>query len=212
MVILGRANRKTAGNYNASSYKVGVVTDIEIKDDGSTARFFKSCENKNMAGLDTQPGVISEESMVLPPTQPKKNNTYELSIASLNNNVNNYKSFLYCPKASKSERDRGCERMETKDITHGLHSTSYIGDKEYETKTVGKNNHPTVKPIALMKYLIQMITPEGGVVLDPFAGSGSTLVAAKELGYDFIGIEMTEEYIPIIESRLNAVKDTLWIS
>ena len=70
-----------------------------------------------------------------------------------------------------------------------------------------RNNHPTVKPLALMKYLIQMITPEGGVVLDPFAGSGSTLVAAKELGYDFIGIEMTEEYIPIIEARLAAVKE-----
>jgi len=76
-------------------------------------------------------------------------------------------SLFYCPKASKSERDRGVNKV--------------------------KNNHPTVKPLALMKYLIQMITPEGGVVLDPFAGSGSTLVAAKELGYDFIGIEMTEE-------------------
>ena len=60
-----------------------------------------------------------------------------------------------------------------------------------------------------MKYLIQMITPEGGVVLDPFAGSGSTLVAAKELGYDFIGIEREAEYVEICEARLNAVKPRL---
>ena len=68
-----------------------------------------------------------------------------------------------------------------------------------------KNNHPTVKPIALMEYLIKMITPKGGIVLDPFAGSGSTLVAAKQNWYGYIGIEMTEEYIPIIEARLKAV-------
>ena len=64
------------------------------------------------------------------------------------------------------------------------------------------NNHPTVKPIALMEYLIKMVTKPGGVVLDPFAGSGSTLVAAKQNGFQYIGIEMTEEYIPIINARL----------
>lgn len=66
----------------------------------------------------------------------------------------------------------------------------------------GKSSHPTVKPQALMKYLIKLITPPGGTVLDPFAGSGSTLVAAKDLGHNYIGIEMTEEYIPIIKARL----------
>ena len=66
----------------------------------------------------------------------------------------------------------------------------------------GSNIHSTVKPIALMEYLIKMVTPKGGTVLDPFAGSGSTLVAAKQNGYQYIGIEMTEEYIPIIEARL----------
>ena len=65
------------------------------------------------------------------------------------------------------------------------------------------NNHPTVKPIALMEYLIKMVTKPGGIVLDPFAGSGSTLVAAKQNGYDYIGIELTEEYIPIIKARLS---------
>jgi DNA modification methylase len=118
-----------------------------------------------------------------------------------------FKSFLYCPKASKSERDRGCEGMDNKE-THRFGAG--IGEGlDPNAPSIGKNNHPTVKPLALMKYLIQMITPPGGTVLDPFAGSGSTLVAAKELGYDFIGIEMTEEYIPIIEARLNAVKETL---
>lgn len=67
------------------------------------------------------------------------------------------------------------------------------------------NFHCTLKPIALMEYLIKMVTPKGGIVLDPFAGSGSTLVAAKQNGFQYIGIELTEEYIPIIEARLNAL-------
>jgi len=69
----------------------------------------------------------------------------------------------------------------------------------------GSNIHSTVKPIALMEYLIKMVTPKGGIVLDPFAGSGSTLVAAKQNGFQYIGIEMTEEYIPIIEARLHGL-------
>jgi site-specific DNA-methyltransferase (adenine-specific) len=128
-----------------------------------------------------------------------------------------FKSFLYCPKASKSERDRGCEGMEEKEQDRNTFKANEWNidprhpDGGYEVKhnTVMKNNHPTVKPLALMKYLIQMITPEGGTVLDPFAGSGSTLVAAKELGYDFIGIEREAEYIKIIEARLNGVKERL---
>jgi DNA modification methylase len=86
--------------------------------------------------------------------------------------------------------------------TMDLGGASLKGEKKQIQKT--KNNHPTVKPIALMEYLIKMVTPKGGIVLDPFAGSGSTLVAAKQNGYQYIGIELTPEYIPIIEARLNA--------
>ena len=64
------------------------------------------------------------------------------------------------------------------------------------------NTHPTVKPIALMKWLVTLVTPEGGVVLDPFAGSGTTLVACRELGMRCIGIEREPEYVDIIRSRL----------
>ena len=69
---------------------------------------------------------------------------------------------------------------------------------------VGERNniHPTVKPTDLMAWLVRLITPPNGTVLDPFAGSGSTLVAAKREGFNYIGIEITDEYIPIIEERL----------
>ena len=68
---------------------------------------------------------------------------------------------------------------------------------------VSKNHHPTVKPLALMKYLIKLITPPGGKVLDPFMGSGSTGMAAVLLDNMFIGIEMDKEYYAIAHERLN---------
>jgi site-specific DNA-methyltransferase (adenine-specific) len=65
-----------------------------------------------------------------------------------------------------------------------------------------QNHHPTVKPIKLMEYLVRMITPPGGVCLDPFMGSGSTGVAAVRLGFRFIGCEMSPEYLAIAEKRI----------
>ena len=115
-----------------------------------------------------------------------------------------FKSFLYCPKASKSERDRGCEELDKKEWI----KNACVANRNIRPNNPTHNSHPTVKPLALMKYLIQMVTPDGGTVLDPFAGSGSTLVAAKELGYQYIGIELTPEYIPIIEARLSGAELT----
>ena len=63
-----------------------------------------------------------------------------------------------------------------------------------------------MKPIKLMEYLVTMITPKGGVVLDPFLGSGTTAVACKRLKFNFIGIEKEEEYVKIAEARINGVK------
>lgn len=70
-----------------------------------------------------------------------------------------------------------------------------------------QNSHPTVKPVALMQYLIRLVTPPGGIVLDPFTGSGSTGKAALLDGYKFIGAELTDEYLPIIENRLRWALD-----
>ena len=113
-----RSGRKSAGSYEASSYKVGVVTEMSFKDSGSAARFF------------------------------------------------------YCAKASRKERGEG-------------------------------NTHPTVKPLALIKYLITLGLPPSGIVLDPFCGSGTTALACKELGRNYICIEKELEYYRIACNRLN---------
>ena len=71
------------------------------------------------------------------------------------------------------------------------------------------NNHPTVKPVKLIEYLITLITPPGGIVLDPFAGSGTTLLAAVQEGFSAIGIEREPEYCEIIRKRMAAVQQPL---
>jgi site-specific DNA-methyltransferase (adenine-specific) len=112
--------------------------------------------------------------------------------------------FFYCPKTSKSERHSNLDDHETSVGANGNKWT----DQDYrkgDTKptTERKNTHPTVKPVDLMRYLCRMVTPKGGTVLDPFMGSGSTGMAAKDEGFDFIGIEKEKEYFEICESRIN---------
>jgi site-specific DNA-methyltransferase (adenine-specific) len=121
-----------------------------------------------------------------------------------------FKSIIYQAKASKSERNKGCEGLNENETLYNQTGLKNNGDGTERPTGGMKNNHPTVKPVQLMEYLIKMVTPKGGIVLDPFAGSGSTLVAAKENGYQYIGIEMTAEYIPIIEARLNYNSNTLF--
>jgi DNA modification methylase len=114
--------------------------------------------------------------------------------------------FFYVAKASKRDRNEGLDELEE------TVSGSYAGNVANKGNKIGanperpnqpaKNNHPTVKPTALMEYLVKLVTPPNGTVLDPFTGSGSTGKAAILQGFNFIGIEMTEEYVPIIEGRL----------
>ena len=109
--------------------------------------------------------------------------------------------FFYAAKPSVRERNIGCEGLETR--TAGVPS----GPGGFSGGSIPRTNvHPTVKSQALMRHLVKLITPPGGTVLDPFSGSGSTLVAAKTLGFNAIGIEKEAEYAAIINARLAAVK------
>lgn len=107
--------------------------------------------------------------------------------------------FYYCAKASKTDRNEGLDNLQTKQV-FGNKGGTYQGLSD--SKIESQNFHPTVKPTALMRYLIKLVTPPNGVVLDPFTGSGSTGKAALLDGFQFIGIEMTDEYLPIIKGRL----------
>jgi len=116
--------------------------------------------------------------------------------------------FFYSPKVSRDERNRGVEHMPKKDkVFNGQSDTRSKDMKGVEQKFTTEpaaNHHPTVKPLDLMKYLVRLVTPPGGICLDPFMGSGSTGMAAKDEGFDFIGIEKEEEYFVIAEQRIKS--------
>ena len=157
----------------------------------------------------------------------KNNNAYRLMEE--NNYEHTYDDkgsaarFFYCAKVSKAERNAGCEEFEEKNGAvcyntqercnkcdkarmHGMEQ--YRCDCEnpdFEVKQLDmkKNNHPTVKPVKLMSYLVNLITPIGGTVLDPFMGSGSTGMACKSNNFNFIGIDLDETYVKIAKARID---------
>lgn len=140
--------------------------------------------------------------------------------------------FLAVPKASKSEKNAGLSGFAEKQMLTGHAKGSYSNalfctecgkrtdancgcgapfEKREQpgAKLNDKNHHPTVKPLKLMSYLITLGSRPGDVVLDPFLGSGTTALAAKNLGREYIGIEREEEYVKIAEARIAAIKPTL---
>ena len=107
--------------------------------------------------------------------------------------------FFYCAKAGKRDRNEGCDNLADKEWkTDG----AAIPERENRPFLPSKNNHPTVKPTDLMQYLCRLITPPNGTILDPFLGSGSTGKAAMYEGFKFVGIELTDEYLPIAKARI----------
>jgi DNA modification methylase len=132
--------------------------------------------------------------------------------------------FFYCPKASKKDREEGMNGL-VKKANVFMSPDSRMDKDQYERtspgmerfKTEPKSNfHPTVKPTDLMQYLIRLVTKKGGVVLDPFMGSGSTGKAAIKEGMIFVGIEREEEYFEIAKQRIeneihkNEPKHNFW--
>ena len=118
--------------------------------------------------------------------------------------------FFYCAKASKSDKDEGLACFLAKKVVSfqtGGGASGKPSSLSAGRNTEYKNIHPTVKPTDLMKYLCRLVTPKGGIVLDPFMGSGSTGKAAIQEGFRFCGIEMSDEYFEIAKARIEHAAD-----
>jgi DNA modification methylase len=114
--------------------------------------------------------------------------------------------FFYVPKASKRDKEEGLddfeEKVGAKQFNEGMEGQIRSNGTVIKEATKLRNPHPTIKPTELMKYLCRLVTQPGGIVLDPFMGSGSTGKAAILEGFHFIGCELDEEYLAIAEARI----------
>ena len=118
--------------------------------------------------------------------------------------------FFYCAKTSKKDRNEGLDGFADGATPYATHRPNFENTKGVETPYAGTgrsgknlaNFHPTVKPTDLMRYLVRLVTPPNGIVLDPFMGSGSTGKACMYEGFSFIGIDMTPEYVEIARARI----------
>jgi site-specific DNA-methyltransferase (adenine-specific) len=216
-------NTNTPYNYNDNEYKVdGFITNIKPNApsnyNDTNSGVIHTDPNCPCYILDQQSG--NKKSTKRGAHNNKKTeytNTYTPPNA-LYSDDNTYgdeggaSRFFYCPKASKKDRNEGCDGLPQKANVF-MSPDSRMDKEHYERTSPGmerfktepkSNYHPTVKPTDLMAYLVRLVTPKGGLVLDPFMGSGSTGKAAVREGMDFIGIEREEEYMEIAKSRIEA--------
>ena len=119
------------------------------------------------------------------------------AVGSEYNDTGGASRFFYTAKASRGEREAGLAEREA-----GSYEFRRDGSLDGKPTALARNVHPTVKPIDLMRYLVRLVTPPGGTVLDPFTGSGTTGIAAGLEGFDFLGIEREADYREIAEARL----------
>ena len=126
--------------------------------------------------------------------------------------------FLITPKASKSEKNKGCEKMDDKLTASSEFRPNHLektlngeSGNPFGRWTPVKNNHPTVKPLKLMQYLVTLGCNKGEIVLDPFVGSGTTCIASKLQGRKSIGVEMNKEYFEIAKARCKSFEEQLTI-
>ena len=142
-----------------------------------------------------------------------KQNTWSLGRTGItprgHNDSGSASRYFYCAKASKKDRDEGLDTFADEKVNDGRNKP--IDNAFQRGEILRKNIHPTVKPTELMQYLVRLVTPNDGTILDPFNGSGSTGKAVmyenreRNKNYKYIGIELTEEYLPIAQARIEYV-------
>jgi DNA modification methylase len=162
------------------------------------------------AALDAQSGVTRSSkpnpNILYGEGKSANDNIYGKGLATSTPSVAPYADtggasrFFYTAKASRSEREAGLDGVEQ--IKAGAMTGKEYREDRPTNHPMRANHHPTVKPVALMRYMIRLVAPRGAVVLDPFMGSGSTGCAAMVEGMQFVGIDITPEYVDIARRRL----------
>ena len=189
-IVMARKFIEGTNKNNREKYGTG-----GINIDG--CRVGKEILEEQIAGRSNKIGTFERKDMIT----PKREGRFPANVMH-DGLQEDWARYFYCPKTAKSERNQGLVEFDDKQYSHDGRKKS-IENPYQRNKSISKNSHPTVKPFELMKYLCRLVTPKGGTVLDPVMGSGSTGMAAKDEGFDFIGIEKEKEYFEISESRIN---------
>lgn len=188
------------GAINVDASRIGVEARTQLSDKGSNANCsgkFGPGEIKTVSGRWPANVLFDEEAAAVLDAQTQ----HLHGAGSKRSGSSNPRLTKHDPSSYTQERDTGV--MHRFGDSGGASRFFYVAKATKRERGDG-NGHPTVKPLKLMEYLIRMVTPPTGIVLDPFAGSGTTLVAAKRLGFGYIGIEREAEYVEIASKRLEA--------
>lgn len=172
--------------------------------------------NRNKRGAKTWEegsGFKNEENNLASPSQKGRfpANLIHDGSKEATKNMGDKSRYFYCAKASKKERNMGLEDFEEVDSEQSYGSIRQNRGNGYPESNTLKNNHPTVKPLALMEYLVELtkMPNKDQIYLDPFVGSGTTLMAVKKKNRNYIGIEKEPEYVKIAEARIKAIQKPL---
>lgn len=201
------------------SKRTGEVVGHSDKDGNETVEHYNCHHDCPINVLDNQSGqsksTKGNQRTGNSNNSLRLNNSKKVQVNCEYNDAGGASRFFYCAKVSRKERNEGLESLPDVNIAkstnvQGLKSNiNTSSGKQRNPNTVTKNDHPTVKPIELMSYLVNLVTPPNGIVLDPFMGSGSTGIAAIKNGFKFIGIEQSADYFKISSKRLEHSKAKL---
>ena len=205
--IKGHRNSKTPAGKGSMFKMSGSVPgfDYADADGGETVELFACVPGCPVRALDAQSGERK-------PGYGGHVVTDDTGSAACIGDTGGASRFFYVAKASRSERNAGLDAFNATVIKIGGTERHRINHKTTRPNVdlPRENHHPTVKPVALMRWLCRLITPPGGIVLDPFMGSGSTGIACVAEGFDFLGIEREADYFAIAEARIAHAMGTLF--
>jgi len=193
----GTFNSQSSPSHNEGRFPANILFDEEA------AQVLD--EQSGISKSNTKPKVTDKEAGNMYHKYEQQDNNYKQKLY-----VGDYSDkggasrFFYVAKVGKKERNLGLDDSFDKE-TKGYRPGEALGGQQIDV--IKKNFHPTLKPINLMTYLCRLITPPGGIILDPFMGSGSTGISACLEGFRFVGMELDEDYFKIAEARVNSFEE-----